>query len=89
MSSRRANLKRVAVWSAATALLLVWYMLSGPIIAAALDEWDPVALKHSGVRACVEMYFAPINLYYDHRELPGAETYRDYVGWCYDAAGEP
>lgn len=89
MRVRQMNLKLLAVCVTATVLLCAWYMLTGPIIAAAHDEWYPVASKHPTAMVCLELFFAPINLYYGDRELPGSAAYRDYVDWCYDAAGDP
>lgn len=73
---RRRLLKRGLLGTLAAVLLLVWYVASPPLVGTFLAERVPATVP------LLEMFYAPLEYYWSHPELPGSELYGEYVDWC-------
>ena len=73
---RRRMLKRGVLWTLSAVLLLVWYVASPPLLGPFTAERVPAAIP------LLEIFYAPLEYYWSHPELPGSSLYGEYVDWC-------
>lgn len=73
---RRRILRRAVLGTLAAVLLLVWYVASPPLLGTLIAERVPAAIP------LLEIFYAPLEYYWSHPELPGSSLYGEYVDWC-------
>jgi len=73
---RRRTLNRAVLWTLAAILLLVWYVASPPLLGTFIAERVPATVP------LLEIFYAPLEYYWSHPELPGSTLYGKYVDWC-------
>lgn len=73
----RRILKRGVLCAFAAVFLMVWYVVSPPLVGTFVADRIPAAIP------LLEAFYAPLEYYWSHPELPGSELYGDYVDWCH------
>lgn len=74
---RRARLKRIVLWTAATAVLVVGYVTSAPFVDLFFVRHDvPFAKEVLGA------FYAPLVYISQNPDAPGHDAFEAYIEWC-------
>jgi hypothetical protein len=80
--TRRPLLKRVALWTAAAVLFLVWYVASAPFVEFAALRYARVA------EPVLVVFYAPLIFVARNPDAPGHYEFLAYLDWCHRALNE-
>ena len=73
---RRRIIRRVCLLTAATAFLLLWYVLAAPFVVFI------VAAKFPAAKPVIEALYRPLIYIYRDTDAPGLALYANYVDFC-------